>query len=253
MGIMAIDRQAERIPQSTVTQICVNHETVARKQSRNLQRICHQEQGGYKGKQNICREAESAAVSAKERISSGNSAVLFSLLAETTRGGHFCALVDASDCFDPASAEVVGVDLSRVLWIRCRASHRLKPLEQAFKATDILVHNDGFGMVVVDLGNVEERHIRRIPLTTWFRFARVVERKPVALVFLTNYPVAQSCAGLKLLMKPAIPHWNAPGHIAHPRRLSLAEMEFEIEVEQTRLRKPVQPATPKFTAAPVWA
>lgn len=251
---MTIDRQAEEIPQCTIMQICLNNETVVRKPSQNLQRRCHHELGGYKGKQNVCREAENAvAGSAKERISSGNSAVLFSLLAQYTRSGHFCALVDASDCFDPASAEAVGVDLSRVLWVRCRASHQPKPLEQAFKAADILVHNDGFGMIVVDLGNIEERHIRRIPLTTWFRFARVVERKPVALVFLTNYPVAQSCAGQKLLTKPAIPHWNAPGDIVQPRRLSLAEMEFEIEVEQKRLRKPMQPATPKFTAAPIWA
>jgi RecA/RadA recombinase len=33
--------------------------------------------------------------------------------------GHSCALVDASDCFDPMDAEAAGVELHRLLWIRC--------------------------------------------------------------------------------------------------------------------------------------
>ncbi len=35
-------------------------------------------------------------------------------------------------------------------------ARRLKPVEQAFKAADILVQNGGFGVIAIDLGNVEE-------------------------------------------------------------------------------------------------
>jgi hypothetical protein len=205
-------------------------------------------------------EKVAVAATREETISSGNTAILFSLLAQISRNGHCCALVDASDCFDPASAETAGVDLSRLLWARCGTRSlwagsggrsRLKPLEQAFKAADILLQNGGFGMIVVDLGNIEERDIRKVPHTTWFRFARVVEKKPVALFFLTNYPV--SCPGLKLKVKSGIPRWNAIGHVeAQSCGLSLGELELEIELEEKRLRKPVQSVRPKFTARPVW-
>src|SRR5205807_2298114 len=53
--------------------------------------------------------------------SSGRTSVLLSLLAECTRRDEICALVDASDVFDPQSAANVGVDLARLLWIRCNS------------------------------------------------------------------------------------------------------------------------------------
>jgi RecA/RadA recombinase len=49
---------------------------------------------------------------------SGRTAVALSFLAQVAQG-QFCAWVDASDAMDPASAASVGVDLSRLLWVRC--------------------------------------------------------------------------------------------------------------------------------------
>ncbi|HET6936464.1 MAG TPA: hypothetical protein VFI72_16600, partial [Candidatus Angelobacter sp.] len=129
-----------------------------------------------------------------QHLSSGGMGFLLSVLGQGTGQGEFCALVDAADCFDPLSAENAGVELRRLLWVRCRQRDRLKPLEQAFKAADILVHNGGFGLIAVDLAGIEERYLRKVPLTTWFRFARVIEKIPTALVFLMSYPAAQSCA-----------------------------------------------------------
>lgn len=210
-GIVSIDHGMRGIPQSALTQICI-----------------------------------------PEGMSSGKTTMLVSLMAQLTRREHFCALVDASDCFDPVSAEAAGVDLARVLWVRCgEKKHRLKPLEQAFKVADILVQNGGFGLIAVDLSNIEERHIRKIPLTTWFRFARVVEKMPTALAFLTTYPAAQSCAGLTLHMAGGEPCWAGPGTVPHAQ--PLVEMKFEVEVGRTRLRKPVQSVRQKFAAASVWA
>ena len=51
--------------------------------------------------------------------SSGRTGVMLAALAGATRGQEVCALVDASDSFDPASAAAAGVDLDRLLWIRC--------------------------------------------------------------------------------------------------------------------------------------
>ena len=179
-------------------------------------------------------------------LSSGKTALLVSLMAQLTRRQQFCALVDANDCFDPESAEAAGVNLARVLWVRCSTKQRLKPLEQAFKAADILIQNGGFGLIAVDLGNVEEKLVRKIPLTTWFRFARVVEKMPAALVFLMAYPAAQSCAGLTLHLAAAEPRWSG-GNVSHAQ--VLAQLRCEVEIGRSRLRKPVQSVRPRFVAA----
>jgi recombination protein RecA len=52
-------------------------------------------------------------------ITSGRTTLLLSLLAQVTGKEQFCAVVDAGDCFDPESAEAMGVSLSRLLWVRC--------------------------------------------------------------------------------------------------------------------------------------
>src|SRR5690349_22360916 len=51
--------------------------------------------------------------------SSGRTSVLLSLMARMTQANEVCAVVDASDSFDPHSAEAAGVELKRVLWVRC--------------------------------------------------------------------------------------------------------------------------------------
>ena len=52
-------------------------------------------------------------------VSSGRTSVLMSLLATMTANDEVCALVDAQDAFDPRSAREAGVDLKRLLWVRC--------------------------------------------------------------------------------------------------------------------------------------
>ncbi|PYU95247.1 MAG: hypothetical protein DMG25_04765 [Acidobacteria bacterium] len=53
--------------------------------------------------------------------SSGRTSLLLSLLAQMTAREEACALVDSTDAFDPQSAEAAGVDLRRLLWVRCAA------------------------------------------------------------------------------------------------------------------------------------
>jgi recombination protein RecA len=182
-------------------------------------------------------------------ITSGRTALLLSLLAQVTGKEQFCAVVDASDCFDPQSAGVMGVCLSRVLWVRC-IQRGMKAVEQAFKAADILIQNGGFGVIAIDLGNVDEKLIRKVPLTTWFRFARVMEALPAALVILLPYSAAQSCAALTLNLA-ASAQWSGTEMVSHTRLIS--RVEFNVEVGRTRVKKPVQSASIHFTVRPQWA
>lgn len=254
--------------------------------------------------------------------SSGRTSVMMALMAEVTRRQEVCALVDVTDSFDPASAEAAGVDLRRVLWVRCgkgstqhsavsnqrevrseklevgsalaqgataqtstygddvqraitsgcfeasrgrrepavqtmnrvappakniswsihenydsRLRHamvnggesykgrmpwpaparnvdRLIPqrvtprnfavaqkakwdrLDQALKALDLLIQSGGFGLVIVDLGDIPAEQARRIPLTSWFRFRRAVENTPTILMVLAKDSCAKTCASL---------------------------------------------------------
>jgi recombination protein RecA len=317
-------------------------------------------------------------------MASGKMAVLCSLLSQATGREEVCALIDAGDRFDTASAVSTGVDLSRLLWVRCgkklhaapddkslssphceknwhaaasdgelsfsskqktpsakitngkhksvaeqkptnqkptnqkptnqkptnpkhaaqlhsdapenvrRESHqqmqagesrivrtefrsadarRMQPVEQAFKAADILIQNGGFGLIIIDLGEIDERLVRKIPLTTWFRFARVIERQPTALVVFATYPAAQSCAALTLHIKNAATRWIAnagpgaasqnsvPTHgaatMSHAQILSGLECEVELSRVRGRLRKPAQCSGAEagkrtFSAIPVW-
>src|SRR5580700_11706310 len=147
--------------------------------------------------------------------SSGRTTLLLAALAAATRRGEFCAVVDASDVLDPHSAQAAGVDLDRLLWVRCGDDPRPKShaqqkgcpisrasgereacpelvewvgissqpafdfkrtsshqsdhrLEQVLRATDLLLESGGFGLIVLDLGDLPPQAARRIPLTTWF-------------------------------------------------------------------------------------
>jgi recombination protein RecA len=51
--------------------------------------------------------------------SSGKTSVLLATISATTRREESCVLIDASDSFDPSSGAAAGVDLTRLLWIRC--------------------------------------------------------------------------------------------------------------------------------------
>ena len=51
--------------------------------------------------------------------SSGRTSILYAALAAATARGELGALIDAGDAFDPESAATAGVDLKKLLWIRC--------------------------------------------------------------------------------------------------------------------------------------
>ena len=125
--------------------------------------------------------------------SSGRASLLASVLAQATARQESCALVDAEDAFDPASAFAAGVALERLLWVRC--GHNA---EHALKAVDLLIQGGGFGVVALDLGDTPSETARRISLTSWFRLRRAVENTPTVLIAVARQPNARTCASLTL-------------------------------------------------------
>src|ERR1700689_150343 len=140
--------------------------------------------------------------------SSGRTTLLLAALAAATQRGECCVLVDASDALDPQSAAAAGVELDRLLWIRCGENSPEKSLEQLLRATDLLLESGGFGLIALDLGDLPPQAARRIPLTTWFRFRRAVEHTLTVLLAVERQSIAGSCSSLLIklgLIKTASP------------------------------------------------
>ena len=135
--------------------------------------------------------------------SSGRTSLACAFLAQRTAEDRVCAWVDASDAFDPESAAANGVALRQLLWVRCseepmRTSKVYKKLDQALRATDLLLQAGGFAAIVLDLGDVAQQHACRIPLATWFRFRQAAEHTRCSLLVLGQVTCAQSSAEVAL-------------------------------------------------------
>jgi recombination protein RecA len=287
--------------------------------------------------------------------SSGRTSLAFSLLAQATERQEACAFVDVSDSLDPVSLAAAGVELPRLLWIRCgetgeggpdlkassfspadkeirktrgldaptkkpmsvhgwrhprelmrgvdqsipsligkqtafaesakihvvarsageqverdrepprrgfrpqrflpsvrqsnppppvqtggRSVKPWKRLEQALKTTDLLLHGGGWGVVVVDLGGISWVDVRRIELSTWFRFRRAIESTPTILLLLGEESCAKSCASLVLRCQRRADNWS---RAAASVETGISTLEgFEVQGEVTRSRVLSQPA-----------
>jgi recombination protein RecA len=132
---------------------------------------------------------------------SGRTSLLISALASRTSASEVCALVDARDAFDPCSAEAAGVNLKHLLWVRC------KNVDQALRATDLLIQGGGFGMIALDFGDTPAKMVRYVPLQVWFRFRRAVESTPTILVLLEQESNAKTCASLVLHLSMREARW----------------------------------------------
>jgi len=216
--------------------------------------------------------------------SSGRTAVMLAALAGATFREEACALVDASDNFDPASAAAAGVNLDRLLWARCsepssppknQRPNALGRLEQVLKVTDLLLQGGGLGMVALDLGDISAQSARRVPLTSWFRFRRAVESTPTVLLVVEQEACAKTCASLvvqlqrmavcardaartaetelqgwKVLSRngPALPPTNMVSHAA-----LLCGMQLHAEVVRSwEQRKPMHSVGTNFELRATW-
>src|SRR6266516_1928036 len=136
--------------------------------------------------------------------SSGRTSLMLAALAFASTHDEVCALVDTNDVLEPKSAADAGIDFDRLLWIRCASS-----VEHAFKATDLLLQGGGFGLVMLDLGDVPPQQARRIISSWWYRFRRVVENTPTALVVIAQDSCVRSCAALSLEMRKEDDTWTS--------------------------------------------
>jgi hypothetical protein len=126
------------------------------------------------------------------RTSAGSASLIRALLHAAYRDHYFLALIDGRDSFDPCGLN--NALLRQLLWVRCSKAF------EAIKATDRLLRDGNFPLVIVDLVLNAPEELRKIPQTSWYRLQRLVELAPVACLVITRYEMVAS-AQLKLVLQ----------------------------------------------------
>jgi recombination protein RecA len=132
-----------------------------------------------------------------------------------------------------------------------RKTDRWQRLDQALRATDLLMQAGGFGAVVLDLGDIPPETVNRIPLATWFRYRAAADRTRSSFLLLTRYPCAQSSAEVLLRTSVSMPE---PGTVMLrvPFTVELVRQRFRSETNiYAGTKKPPQSAA-AWTAQPAW-
>jgi recombination protein RecA len=155
------------------------------------------------------------------RLSSGRTSLLLACLRGCLARGAAAALVDADGAFDPESAQAAGIDVRRVLWVRCGGRR-----DVALRATDLLVRCPGFTVVVLDVGETPPF----VSLGAAFRLKLAVRRSATSLVIVGGRHIAGASASLVLETIARGAEWV--GGAPAPRRLAGARTEVRVRRAQ---------------------
>ena len=154
-------------------------------------------------------------------LSSGRTSLLTRCLRDVTRRGGAVALIDADHVFDPVSAAAAGVDLRRLLWVRCEGRRHT-----ALKAADLLARCPGFAVVALDVGDSPPR----LSLAAAFRLRLAARRSGVALVVVGSRRIVGGAAALAIRTRRERLAWVGRGHT--PRRLAGMRTELQMVRKQ---------------------
>jgi recombination protein RecA len=151
--------------------------------------------------------------------SSGRTRVMVQSLTAATQRGELAALVDATDSFDPESAVPLAPAWPYFLWIRghqpCPVGSRSgaasasggdvleRIVDRAIKAAGLVLQAGGFGVVALDLADVPQVALRRLPFTTWMRFQRLIEGRDTAGLIVAAESLGRSAQGVTVRLDEA--------------------------------------------------
>jgi hypothetical protein len=116
--------------------------------------------------------------------SAGSALLIHSLLQWARRDRSFIALIDGCDSFDVQTAGPGA--LRHLFWVRCRKA------AEAIKASDFLLRDGNFPLVILDLILNPPEELRRIPQTSWYRLQRLVEAAPSAFLVMSRHNLVSS-------------------------------------------------------------
>ncbi|MBE7157923.1 MAG: hypothetical protein INR62_05740, partial [Rhodospirillales bacterium] len=119
----------------------------------------------------------------------GSGTLIHGLIASAQTTGKRLALIDGGNSFSPDHLN--NKQLATLLWVRCTS------VEQALRATDLLLRDGNLSLLVLDLVGCQEREVRAIPSTYWYRLQRVCEENGSTALVLS--PVAVVAGAVRTL------------------------------------------------------
>jgi len=150
----------------------------------------------------------------------GTATLIAALLQRACRERYFVALIDGRDSFDPQA--VGGTILPHLLWVRCRQA------VAAIRASDLLLRDGNFPLVILDLVLNPADETRKIPSANWYRLQRLVEPAPTAFLVLTRRSMISSA------------QWK----LSLENRWTLSQLDWAVEDLQAQLKFRLQRAQP---------
>lgn len=151
----------------------------------------------------LCGEAVSGAL------------FLHHVLAAVQEKRTFAGLVDGGRTFDPGSYDTAA--LARLLVTFCETA------EEGLKVTDLLLRDGNLPVVLLDLQALPLRSLGRIPVNTWHRFQRLVEKSGTVLVVMTPQPVVEA-ARMRIVLRS---NW-ALADLRRPRHKLMSRIDVQV-------------------------
>src|SRR6185312_15465516 len=93
--------------------------------------------------------------------SSGMTTALLSAFRRVTGCGHCCALVDVGGYFDPINADSAGIDLKRLLWVRC--IHKANAQSKSSKNQSSSNANAEISGTSIGPSEIHQKRLRSVP------------------------------------------------------------------------------------------
>lgn len=179
-------------------------------------------------------------------LSSGCTAAAMAMVAAATQRGEAAAYIDATDNFHPPTAEQAGVDLERLLLVRCQWPR------EAWDAVSLVVGAGGFGLIVLDLmGTRSRRFLQEWQMRPWLKLQRGMENSQTALLVVAPHKgIAAHAAVARVEFRRKQARWRGkPGisfvlsgmqveaalayqrHPRHGKRSPQRELQCTLELE----------------------
>lgn len=170
--------------------------------------------------------------------SSGKTSLTLNLFSKLTALGEICAVVDSSNSFDPRTAVLAGVELENLLWIKCGGN-----IEKALMSVDHLVQAKGFGAVWLNLNGLQQRQLRLVPKTYWYRYRNRIKETPTLLLVTAEESVTGSASRQSFIFSREHTVWSGIGRFKLLREFYInmhskkqfygAPIPIKIEVDYT--------------------
>ncbi|MEM7671881.1 MAG: hypothetical protein AAF212_00940 [Verrucomicrobiota bacterium] len=111
---------------------------------------------------------------------SGAQMPIEAFLSEASRLRGYAALIDTEQSWNPE--HLSPSILRHILWVRCRGE------AQALRAADILIRDENFRIILLDLRALSQPALRQIPQSHWYRLQRIAQSQNATLIATTSYP-----------------------------------------------------------------